>query len=55
MNSATGEVTVAVDADMDHDLLDREKLDRHFLTYEAEDGGRLKTAVQLEVQKLSFL
>ena len=50
VNPTTGEVTVAVDADLDLTLLDRETLDTHSLTFTAIDGGGLQTTVQLEVK-----
>ena len=49
---STGEVHVAVEADQDHSLLDRELISSHYLTIEAIDGGGLRTAVQLHIQLL---
>ena len=40
---------VDVDADADHTLLDREKLDTHYLIVEAVDQGGLRSSIQLEV------
>ena len=45
----SGAVTVDVDADLDHALLDRETMDTHYLTFQARDGGGLQTTVQLEI------
>ena len=45
----SGEITVAVDADQDHTLLDRETQAVHFVALEAKDGGGLRTSVQLRV------
>lgn len=41
---------MAVAANLDHTLLDREKQDTHYLTVEAVDGGGLRSSVQLQVQ-----
>ena len=45
----SGVVTVSVNADLDHALLDRETMDTHSLTFQAKDGGGLQTTVQLEI------
>ena len=49
MNEETGEIFVSVDADQDHKLLDRETIDTYYVTFEASDGGGLRTTVQLEI------
>ena len=49
IDETTGEITVAVDADQDHTLLDRETVATHYLTLEAIDGGGLRTLVQVIV------
>ena len=41
-----------VAADKNHNLLDRETIDTYYLTYEAKDGGGLRTTIQLEIQLL---
>ncbi|CAH1794571.1 unnamed protein product [Owenia fusiformis] len=48
----SGNISVAVDADLDHDLLDREKQDTYYLTLQARDGGNQRNTVQLEIQLL---
>ncbi len=45
----SGNVFVNVDADLDLSLLDREKQDELYLTFEAVDGGGLRTSVQLVI------
>ena len=44
-----GRVRVAVNADVDWTLLDRERQATHYLTFEAQDGGGLRTSVPLIV------
>ena len=39
VDDKTGQVTVNVDAEVDHTLLDREKQDVHYVAFEAIDGG----------------
>ena len=45
VNEETGEIFVSVDADQDHKLLDRETIDTYYVTFEASDGGGLRTTV----------
>ena len=52
INSSTGVVSVAVDADQDWTILDREKLDTHQVTIEAVDGGGKRSSVRLDVHLL---
>jgi hypothetical protein len=52
VNADTGEITVKVNANTNLDLLDRERIDEHFLTLEAQDGGGLRTLVQLGIKLL---
>lgn len=52
VDAMTGELFVGVDADKDHSLLDRETISSHYLTFEAIDGGGLRTAVQLDIELL---
>lgn len=49
VNNQTGEVRVAVAANEDHSLLDRETEAVHYMALEAVDGGGLRTSVQLQV------
>ena len=49
MDPVTGLVSVAVAADLDEDLLDREKQAVLYLTVEAQDGGGLMSSVQLQI------
>ena len=49
VSESDGMVFVDVDADKDHSLLDREMQDTHYLTFEAIDGGGLRTSVVFEI------
>ena len=52
INATTGDVSVAVAADLDWSLLDRETLDTHQVTVEAVDGGGRRSSVRLDVELL---
>lgn len=52
MNPTSGAITVNVHADQDLTLLDRERVDEHYLNLEAKDGGGLRTLIQIAIKLL---